>query len=387
MTGPQGGALTLQGIPVQQGSVNPNLFFGLTRRHRNPEYNKPFAGLSLTDYVELKKSDIIAGLRVRFSGQVVVTLGTGTAASTMAWPHKLVDNFKFVANGQSNLININGLQAKVREFMREGVDDHGIPQTVGAGTVVTGTLSKSSESWGVGAGATLSSGTFPVELEWLIPVAEDEKDLAGAIFAQTSTQDLVLQIGWALAANLFTTTGNATVALSGNVIVETEKFSIPAVNGLMVLPDLSLFHSMIGTRSANSLANGDNELRLIGQGAGKQLLRVFYNVWNGAAPQTPLAATATNYGPQSWRYGTNETPETYQDGRSMRQVNEDEYGVDIGNVWGLLSHEFAVRNAFRDTVDMGQTSELRLVTNIASGVTLNAPVLEYVQETMFAAGN
>lgn len=378
--------VTFQGIDVPAESVNPDAFFALTRRHRNAEANRAFAGLGLTDSIELKKSDIIAGIKVRFSGQIVVNLGTGTASSTMRWPYDLVKQFQFIANGQSNLHNYSGLKAKLRQATQDDFSDRGVAQTVGAATVNQGTLSLASESWGVGAGATLANGTFPVELEWFIAVAEDDRDLAGAIYAQTSTMDLTLNVSYESAQNLFPTTGNAAVTLTGNIIVETEKFSIPVVGGKQVLPDLSLFHSIIQTRVANILAAGDNELRLIGQGAGKQLLRVGYQVWNGAAPQSPLAASAANFGAQAWRYGTNETPETYLDGRSMRQINEREYGVDVGGVWGFLMHEFAATAAFRDTVDMGQTSELRLLINIGSGVALNSPAVEYITETIFSSG-
>lgn len=377
--------LTFQGIEVPAESVNPKAFFALTRRHRTVEYNKPFAGLGFTDTVELRKSDIIAGLHVRFSGQLVVALTSGTVKSSMRWPYDLVKAFRFTANGQSNLINVSGLKLKAHRVMKIKADDRGVSQTVGAATVTQGTLSTGSESWGVAAGATLSAGTYDVELDWFVPIADDENDLAGAIFAQTSAMDLTLSIDYEQTGNLFPVTGDGTATLTGNTMVTTEKFSIPTIGGNFVLPDLSMFHGLIQTRASNVLANGDNELRVIGQGAGKQLLRMFYQVWNGASP-VPLVANATNYGPQGWRYGSNETPELYADGRSMRQQNERDYNSDIGAVWGFLCHEFAAVNAFRDSVDMGQTSELRLYSNIPSGVSLSSPAIEYVQETMFSAG-
>lgn len=379
--------VTFQGIDVPAEAVNPDAFYALTRRHRFTEKNKTFAGLGSTDQCELKKSDIIAGVRIRFSGQVVVANGTGTSASTMRWPNDMIKRLRMTANGQSNLINCSGGKLKARAIMKDNdSSDKGVVQTVGAGTVQNGTLSLASELWGVGAGvASLSNGTFPIELTWDVDLAEDERDLVGAIFAQTSTMDITLDIDWEQSSVLFPVTGNAAVTVTGNVIVETEKFSIPVVGGQFVVPDLSLYHSIIQS-DYTSVATGDNEIKLIGQGAGKTLLRTFYQGWNGAAPQVPLAANAANYGPQSWRYGGNETPETYLDGRSLRQVNEREYGSDVGAVFGFLSHEFAVKAAFRDTVDMGQTSELRLVVNIPTGVSLTSPRIEYVQETVFAAG-
>jgi hypothetical protein len=382
-----GATLTFQGQTVPAESVNAAAFFAQTRRKRASEYSRAYAGLGNTDTVELRKSDIISVLHVRFSGSVVVVHGTGTCAATFRWPYDLVKAFRFTANGQSNLINASGAKLKLREMAgNPEACDRGVVQSVSGANVQQGTLSQASESWGVGPGQSgIASGTYPVELYWKVPVSEDEKDLSGAIFAQTSAMDLNLFIDWNTAANLFVITGNDTVAVNGNVVVETEKFSIPVVGGNFVIPDLSLFHSLVQTTVGTGISQGDNELRVIGQGAGKQLIRLFYQVWNGNAPQVPLAATAANFGPQGWRYGTNETPELFPDGRSLREWNEQLYGSDVGSVWGFLVHEFEATWGFRDCVDMGQTSELRLYINMAAALT--TPNVEYVQETMFAAGS
>jgi hypothetical protein len=49
------------------------------------------------------------------------------------------------------------------------------------------------------------------------------------------------------------------------------------------------------TTVSSSAPQGENELRLIGQGSGRSLIRAFYQTWNGNAPATPMAAAA-NYG-------------------------------------------------------------------------------------------
>lgn len=381
----QNATRTLQGQTVPAEAVDPMAFFAQTRRKRYAEYSRPYAGLGNTDTAELRKSDILSVLHVRFSGTLTVVHGTGAAAATFRWPYDLLKAARFTANGQSNLINVSGGKLKAREMAANpSSSDRGVTQSVSGAAVNQGTLSEASEAWGVGPGQTaIASGAYPVELYWKVPVAEDEKDLAGAIFAQTSAMDLTLSLDWNTLATLFTITGNDTVALTGNVIIEAEKYSIPVVSGHFVVPDLSLFHSVVQTTVQSGVQQGDNELRLIGQGAGKQLLRLFFQIWNGAAP-VPLVANAVNYGPQGWRYGTNETPELFPDGRSLRQWNENLYESDIGAIWGFLSHEFEATWGFRDAVDMGQTSELRLYSNLA--VALTNPTVEYVQETMFAAG-
>lgn len=384
-TSTAGATRTFQGQTVPAESVNPAAFFQNTRRKRSREYGGVFAGLGQTDTAELKKSDILATIHVRFSGTLTVTHNAGTVAATFRWPYDLIKAVRFTANGQSNLVNCSGLKLKAREmFANPEADDRGVAQSVSGATVTQGTLAQASESWGVGPGqAAIATGNYPVELYWKVPVAEDEKDLSGAVFLQTSAMDLNLFIDWNTAATLFTITGNDTVVLTGNVIVETEKYSIPVSGGNFVVPDLSLYHSLVQSQTS-SLAQGDNEARIIGQGVGKQMLRCFFQLWNGAT-SVPLAATAANFGPQGWRYGTNETPEVFPDGRSLRQWNESLYGSDVGAVWGFLAHEFEATWGFRDAVDMGQTSDLRLYLNIVAALT--NPVLEYVTETMFAAGS
>jgi hypothetical protein len=257
---------------------------------------------------------------------------------------------------------------------------------VAGASVTQGTLSQSSESWGVGSNTTnLADGSYPVDLYWVVPIAEDEVDLSGAIFAATSSTDLTIQIDMETAANLFALTSNAAVTLTGNIQTTTIKYSIPlGSDGQIVVPDLSLFHSYIQSRTTQ-LGTGGNEVRLIGQGAGKTLLRTTFQTWNGS-PSSPLAMTDTNYGEIAWRYGSNETPDDYLSGSVLRQINERTYNTDIGKVWGFGTIDFAAENAFRDAVDMGTTSDLRLLATIQSGVTLSNAAFEYVQETIFQAG-
>lgn len=377
----------MQGIAVPNTSVRPQEFFARTRRSIQTEYAKTYAGLGQQDVIEVKKTGIVSGFTVRFSGTVTSTPGTGTVATTARWPYDLIRLLRFTANGQSNIINVSGAKLKVREFMAKGdLTDRGIEQSVNGATVKHGTLAQACESWGVGSRATnIAGGSYGVDLEWFVPVAEDQIDLAGAIFAQTSSTDLNLTIDWATSAELFTLTGNATAGLSGSVEVIAHRYSVPlGADGQIVVPDLSLFHSLIQTRHTG-MGSGLNEQKLTGQGAGKTLLRVFAQLWNGAAP-SPLAVNAVNYGKMAWRYSGNETPDEYQNGQVLRILNEKAYNVDIAAVHGFFCHDFAVENAFRDAVDLGTTSEWRLMYELMPAVTLTSPALEVVSESIFSAG-
>lgn len=380
---------TMQGIAVPAESVNPDLFFELTRRHRTPEKNLSYGGGGTTQVVELRKADILGSLSLRFVGSLVIAGAVAATASTAQWPLGIA-GVRFTANGQSNLINTGqrGLKhLRARDLMRNSDQtDRGISQVFGGAAKTQGTMAYAHESWGVGSNTTgLANGTYPIDLTFPIPIAEDERALLGAIFLQTSTSDLTLSIDEAPLTDLFAANG-ATITLTGTWQVEATRFSIPiGPNGQIVIPNLNVFHSIIGSRVANGISNGENELRIIGQGAGKSLLRVYGQVLNGS-PAVPLAMNATNFGALAWRYGNNETPDSFLDGSSMRADMERRYNSDLGALWGYWCHDFANENVFRDTVDMSTTAELRLVKTIQSGVALTSPAVEYVTETVFLAG-
>lgn len=379
----------MQGIAVPAEAVRPQEFQARTRRKIQIERQATYTGQPQETF-ELRKSDILAAATVRVYGQIVITPGAGTVASTARWPYDFI-SVRFTANGASNLINCSGAKLKMREIMKKGdLTDRGVAQTVGGVSRTQGTLAKASEAWGVGSNTgTLGGGTYDFELEWEVPIAEDKIDLAGAIFLQTSSSDLTLTVDFLPVASVFALTGNATAVFQNTVVqVISEKYSIPiGGDGQIVVPDLSVFHSLIQSRVANGIQTGENELRLIGQGAGKSLLRVFGQVWNGAgAAAAPLALNRTNFGKQMWRYSNNETPDEFIDGTHMRLDQERRYNADLGGLHGVFCHDFANENAFRDVVDMGTTAELRLVSTINSAVTLASPAVEYVTETVFLAG-
>lgn len=380
----------MQGIEVPTSSIDPTNFFRLTRRMSIPFKTGSFAGLGQTDTVQLLQTGIVSGVTVKATGSLVVTPGTGTVATTSRWPYGLAKNFKFSANGQSNLINAGGIHMKVREIMQRGdLNDRGVAQAIGGaspGTTRTqGTLSLNSESWGVGQNVSaIPAGTYPVELEWYLPIAYDDLNLLGAIFAQTSATDLVVATDWAAQSDLFTLTGNATVALSLSTVYEARLYSIPqGPNGSVIVPDLSAFHSIIATRYGTP-TNGMNEIRLSGQGVGKQLLRLWWQGWNNGSP---MALNATNYGQVGWRYGGNDTPENFPDGKLMAYQVEKLYNSDLGSFAGIGAWDFCSENAFRDSVDEGTATELRLLLEIPNSLALTSPYVEYVAETVSAGAS
>ncbi len=374
---------TLQGIEVPAANVDAAEFFKATRRQKILQDTRQINGPGLTDTISVLASGIISGFQLKFSGTLTVVLSTGTVASTSRWPYDLPRAVRFSANGQSNLINCSGGKLKARQIMGRGsLTDRGVARGVGGASPGTqtsqGTMSLNNESWGVGSNVSaIPAGTYDVELEWYIPVAYDDKYLAGAIFAQTSATALEISIDWDTIADLFTVVAPATATLTGTLYTTSEQYTIPtAGNGGVIVPDLSTFHALTQFRF-NSLGTGPNEIRLAGQGVGKQLLRAFTQIWNNGAP---LVRSAANFGQVAWLYGGNTQPETYQDGKVQALWNESTFDADLGSVWGFGIHDFVKENAFRDSVDEGAATELRLLETIQSGVTLTGAYAEVCQE-------
>jgi hypothetical protein len=382
--------VVLQGVETPNVSVDPESFFRYTRRLRFPMKSlTTFAGFGSTDSISLRQTGVVSKLLVRVTGTVAAA---AASATTSEWPYNLVRAFRVAANGQSNLINAQGLQVKMLNTAgNPALTSKGVTraanQAVGAGTATAGTLSLAAEDWGTNtatnqmgpAVTALTAVSYTVDLYYEIPLAFDDKYLTGAIYAQTNATQLTLDVDWETATNL-TAAGTLTPTLSYQVLGEV--FSIPNVSGRYVVPDLSAFHSLIGFRQSG-LGQGDNEILLPGTGVGRQLMRLYAQVYSGTAPGSPLANTAANFGQLGWRYGGNDTPEFVPVGYQLRYINELDYNDDIGRIWGFFAWDFASAWAFRDAVDEGSTTDLRILINL-----VNAPtngIARIVQETIFAA--
>jgi hypothetical protein len=404
-------AQVMQGITVPATSVNAPAFYQNTRRQTLPfATNKTFSGLGSTDIVTALQTGIISRMAIRVTGTVTVTLGGGTAATTNNWPYGLFKAVRFTANGQSNLINASGPWLKSREATRDVVDDRGVfrqariaqPAANTLGNLRQGSLSLSSEEWGAtSAGVELGpevtaivAGTYVFDITVPVPVAFDEVTLVGAIFAQTQATELALNIDWAATTDLFALTGAATAVVAASYTVEGTVYDIPQVGGQIIVPNLSLFHQLIQTRNT-AVSTGDNEYTLPGQGVGKQLMRIGFRTWSGAGTASaplPLStpsqinkALAPNYGQIGWRYGGNMTPDLWTSGRELAIENERLFNGDFSQLFGMGWIDFAAQSALRDSVNEATATQLRLLYNLSTALTLVSPFTEVVQETLFGA--
>jgi hypothetical protein len=381
--------LTFQGIVVPGSALNPKAFFQGTRRQRVLQKSiGSWQGFGNTDIVDTLRAGILAGYYVKLSGALHVTPGSGTVATTARWPYYVLRNGRFQANGQSNLIQSTGWFLRARELVtNDDLNDRGVVEGIGGASPGTqrtqGTMALSSESWGVGSNVTaIATGTYTVELSFFVPVAYEMKMLTGAVFCQTMSTTLELDLTWANKSDLFTLTGNGAVTFTPAVTVEAVMFTIPSDGkGGMVLPNLSAFHSYVVNRAPNNISQGNNEVFLAGQGVGRQLQRILWRTQKTAVP-TPVIPTAANVTSPYWKYGTNTIPEQWLDGQVLRHDNERDCGSDVGAFAGFEVIDFDKTWGFRDSVNMGSATELRFGYTLVNALT--SPFCEYAQDVMLA---
>lgn len=380
----------IQGIQAPNFVVDPQKFYAGTRRMRfQAKGASAIQGLGSTESVQLNQTGILSGIELRVWGTIVIGGTLGSPVMSYEWPYNLIQALKLSANGQSNLINARGLTLRAYEFiMNPKLDDNGLSQTFGSGTVSNGTLSLPTDIWGtdgsshvLAPGAPITTlGTYTFDLTFFVPVAADPVYLIGSVFAQSTATNLSLDITWATQAQLESTASTATFTPNINWQATQVAYSIPNVGGQYVVPDLSTFHQLTDFRQGG-LTSGQNMVPLPGVGTGRQLLRTAFQVYQGS-PTAPLAMNATNYAQLDWAFGGSDTPEVYPNGTVLAAENVRVAGVNLGT-WGFGLHDFASMFAARDSVDEGATSNLRLEFNLNS-----APTSAYCvasQETLFAA--
>jgi hypothetical protein len=392
---------TVTNAPLIQGValtpdyvVDPLGFYANTRRQRfYMQSPKTILGVGSSDQITLRQTGIVSQLEVRIYGNVVFGGTIGTTTMSNYWPYKFVKAFQLSANGQSTLINADGLMTRAGEFPgNSDISDRGVGRTWSGGTTdaaTQGTLSLSCDDWGTSSSNRMAPntnvaavGTYTVDLTFLVPVAADQTSLIGSILAQSASTNLNLTVQYAAQSEVIAALGgSATVSFAGlNIEVTGVVYSIPNVNGKYLIPDLTQFHSFTQFMQPG-LAQGQNEAQLPGVGTGRKLLRALFQVWTGSTP-APLAMTDANYSITGWSYGGATIPEQYAGGSQLRAANERMCNTDLGKLWGIGLWDFASQYALRDVVDEGATANLRLLLGLVSAPT--AGFANIAQENLFS---
>jgi hypothetical protein len=357
-----GGAAFLKNLPAEGTyAVNEPIFDRETER--NDVGLTPTAfNLGTTAPIDLRIPNvgILAAVKLVLKGSLIVA-GAGTATSNYQWPWNLLKRITLNANGQTSLLSAEGLDFRARRnrVWRMPREHNG-----------TASFLHSAPATNVGDGSpapgVIANGTYPLVLEWEVPIVHDDETLAGALFAQSDANYLNLRIQPAATSEVLTLAGGSTATLAATISPTLTFFDIPLVtsNGkdLVVIPDLSWLHGFLSSDQA--FANtGDVRVALVRTSG--QLLALMFYFDNGGASQIALTALSE----LRWAFGANRKPRVVSP-EALISKNLRDYNGQVGPGMGLF--DFEIDKPARDLVYPKGLVELGLEAVVPTGTTVNA---------------
>lgn len=361
-----GGAAFLRNLPAQGAyQVNEAIFNTETERNDVALQSQAFTGVGGAAMdLRIPNNGILANLRVSLEATAVVA--TASITPGYQWPWNLLKKFAFNANGQTSLISAEGLDLRARRqrLYRNPPD-----------TIVK---APSVDAYGNNTGAAIAAGSYPLSLQWDVPIVHDETTLVGALFAQSDQNYLSIKLTPAQATDLFTL-GGGTITVTGVVRVTVTFFDIPLIptqgGDQVVIPNLAWLHGYLSGDFAFA-NNGDVRAPFI-RTAGQLLAYMFYLDNGGQAVIDPIALNEIRF-----TYGGNRKPRVYSPTSHLMEKNARDYA---GRVVPFAILDFEGDNPARDLVYPKGVSELAIEVNIPSTVTPNANArVHFVEDTLFA---
>jgi hypothetical protein len=348
---------------------DPALFARLTERNVFPAQPLAFPGFgSFVDY-KVANVGILSRVELVFDG-TITTASTPAITPTALYPWNLVSRLILSANGQNNLLDVDGLDLRARDQRVNRNPTDNLSSFPAAG----------GSPFNTAAAATL-------RIAYDIPIAHDQTTILGALFMQTDDNFVNVRINTAQSSDLFTIS-TGTLSITGSFYPILYFFSIPTVpdaqgSARVVLPDLTMLHSMVSIQ-VSVAANGEVVTPL--QRTIGNLLCLYTRVENGATAVDPIGAPVT-VTQHALRYGGNITPQTWQRG-ALGLLNQREYN---GIVAPTANRRYAILdleqdNPLRDVIVPKGVQDLQWVLTYA-GVAWNAGALQRtVQEVIYAVG-
>jgi hypothetical protein len=361
---PIGGGATGQGAaafflnmpPAGTFTMDPAYFNQETERNDVPQQSFAYTGLG--------------GGRMdnRITNTGILTVsGSGTVTPTYQFPENLIKSATVNANGQTSLIQAQGmdLRARRQRLYRNPVENI---QSVG----------------GIGTGA-IANGSYSIALIYDLPIVHDMTTLTGALFAQSDSNYLSYSLLPAAVADLFTVTSGSAVTLTGTFYPLLTYFDIPYADTqqgrVVAIPDLRWLHGFLATDMP--FANTGNVATPLIKNAG-QLLALYTYLDNGGAATISWLAAVDSF---TLNYGGNRSPLTWSGPPATGPV----FGLEENqrNYNGLINPYLILDlendNPQRDLIYPRGVSELQTVAKITAGTTINANAhVHFVEETLFS---
>ncbi len=357
-------ATSVRNMPTEPFVVDDALWKATAKKNVQPvntEASNPGVAIPFT----LPQAGIVSGLLVEFDGQIVVS--TGAVTTTDRWPYGFLSVFTLAVNGQQDLHGAFGEDYRVLE-------DIAYPAYTESVDVFPGTI---------GGGNSVATGTYPISLSWLIPVATEPVTLTGALYAQspsTSIQGSLLQ---ATLAQLFSIPAN--VALTGTWTI-TETMFVPAYDsqGRIIVPSgIGFLHSVNSVDlPLTSVGATPNRIPLVrGSGNLQRLLMAFRSTPTQRLSAFPNASAATSISALSLSYGATQTPYNWNPASVLERQNNLDYGFPPPFDYLLL--DTLKQDPARDAIVFAGLTELAVFAQLNSAVALSGGTAHMVEETVF----
>jgi hypothetical protein len=385
--GPMAGAMPvgssgmafMHNVPAEGSYVeNTGQFFVNTERNDIPQPPSAFPGFGAPADFRIPNVGVLSGIRVVLKLQLVVS-GTGAVTALYGWPWNTIKRASLNANGQTQIISAEGndLRARRQRFFRNPRE---VVSTAPASDVTAG---GAQQPVGDPSPGVIANGTYSVVLVYDLPIAHDDYEMAGSLYAQSDQNSLAWRLEAAAQGDLFSIAAGGAVALTGTVYWTATVFDIPTSDTsrgrLVLLPDMSWIHGFLGTNQpfANT---GEVPVALI-RTSGRLLCTYLYLDNGGAAVIDPLALSELRF-----QYGGNRRPRTFNPTEVLVEKNAHDYNGRILPKVGYILLDNEIDNPVRDLVLPKGVTELQVVPVIPTGTTLNANAhAHFVEETMFRA--
>lgn len=307
---------------------------------------------------DLPKRGLLAAIEVIFAGAYTRTDNAGTHTVTDYGSDGLLEKIELSVNGHS----IKSAESLAYEYRRQ---------------VVTRKATATPDSTPTAAGANVWDKRFRV------PVADNMRNLWGAIYTPGEDMYPRLDLSNAAQAKLVTLTGGATVTLTGTYRLRYTAYDAPLVNieGLgqrIVLPDTDVLHRMHQYSQAVPAGSGA-AIRMELQRTAGEVERLYVFLENG-----PNALTD----PASWSeirfsYLETEQPIRYL-APSLLGENAEDYTSKITPKCAVI--DLAARNQRRDGLFPKNVIEPAIEIDIPASVTINANARLHVVQEMLVGG-
>lgn len=391
-TGQQAASYMRNLPPAGSFAIEPMAFYQATERNDLPLSPVAFNGFGLFQDTRVNNVGVLALLKIVFEG-TLTSVGASNWAPTWRWPYGLLSNVQFNANGQNNLIAVDGpdLKARERRVFRNPADMIDTAPMLQTAVPFTG------------------AGASTVKLAWDVPIAHDMTTLIAPIFAQSDESYLSYRLNFAnqpaaASGDLFTYTAGTSIALVGNFFTTLTFFEIPIVSeggkSIVVLPDMSMLHGMTVAPQVITNGNGDTIAQLL-RTAG-QLLCVYNRLDNGPASIDPFnSATLTEY---RLRYGGNQIPRDFTHSALSYKNQQDYSGPLNGSLYNnnqapnvtpstwlnalprYLVLDLETDNPVRDVIMPKGVIDLQQIFTLAGVAPAGNAQVHQVEEILFGGG-